>query len=469
MDSIIHNDYKIDYNKIEKLLGTKLYKTRIIQGAEIYDIDRISFYVANHSKYKMNESENVTIMCLNDNQSREDVIEWIDEDLKNKSNIDKISVDDEVDILYKLSKNKYYLFNYETINFVIILKNDNNIPTRVKHKTDIMTSMYIYFDGSFKIFEKLCKESYLYYEKNFLKLENNINNLNIYLKAEYGFDKTNTIKQKKEDTLYLPKKQIINLINDFQYFLDNEKLYNFLDINYKRCYLFEGVWGSGKTSTIRMLASKFKYNIAIIVFDASLTDTKFFDAIRDLPKKSILVLEDIDCLFQERKKNDDNKNMITFSSILNALDGMMTKNGLITIMTTNYKLNLDKALIRPGRVDYIMHFDYMKKSEIKTMYLRFIYVNEELQLQSQTIKDDTTTNNEDDNIKEKKTTKEEKNKIFDEFYTEFKKLQIKLTACLLQQFLWIYVNNPQGSIDNIDKLKELYDQSNLDGDKNLYT
>ena len=40
---------------------------------------------------------------------------------------------------------------------------------------------------------------------------------------------------------------------------------------------------------------------------------------------------------------------------------MMSKHGLITIMTTNYKLNLDKALIRPGRVDYILHFDFMKK------------------------------------------------------------------------------------------------------------
>lgn len=463
MTEFTSNKINIDKEKVTSLLKSDTYKTRIIQGPEAYDIDKITFYLANHIDFKMKESDNITIMGINDTETRNDVLEENNlEDKIDEEQEEKHKQKDEVDIIYKLSKNKYYLFEYNDTGFVIYLENDNNIPARIKHKTDILTSMYIFFNDEFTVFEDLCEEAYLYFEKHFLRIENNSESLNIYLKAEYGFDKTNTIKKKKESTLYLPKKQIKKLIDDFQYFLDNETLYNFLDINYKRCYLFEGVWGSGKTSTIRMLASKFKYNIAIIAFDTSLTDTKFFDALRDLPRKSILVLEDIDCLFQERKKNDENKNMVTFSSILNALDGMLTKHGLVTIMTTNYKINLDKALIRPGRVDYIMHFDYMKKTEIKTMYLRFVYVDENIQALKEK-EEETNTN------KLELTSKEEKNKTFEQFYNEYKKLQIKLTASLFQQFLWIYVNNPQGSIDNIDTLKDLYDDSNLDGDKNLYT
>ena len=60
-------------------------------------------------------------------------------------------------------------------------------------------------------------------------------------------------------------------MNDVENFIGNEALYKHLDINYKRCYLFEGVWGSGKTSTIRTIASKFKYNISYFV--AVLVDT----------------------------------------------------------------------------------------------------------------------------------------------------------------------------------------------------
>ena len=37
--------------------------------------------------------------------------------------------------------------------------------------------------------------------------------------------------------------------------------------------------------------------------------------------------------------------------------------GLIVIMTSNFKNNLDEALIRPGRIDKIIHYDYIKKEQ----------------------------------------------------------------------------------------------------------
>ena len=49
--------------------------------------------------------------------------------------------------------------------------------------------------------------------------------------------------------------------------------------------------------------------------------------------KSILVLEDIDCIFGDRK--DVSKCNISFASLLNTLDGIARKHKLITFMTTN--------------------------------------------------------------------------------------------------------------------------------------
>ena len=42
------------------------------------------------------------------------------------------------------------------------------------------------------------------------------------------------------------------------------------------------------------------------------------------------------------------KNAITFSALLNTLDGIAHSHGQIVIMTTNHPLVLDSALKRPG-------------------------------------------------------------------------------------------------------------------------
>ena len=88
--------------------------------------------------------------------------------------------------------------------------------------------------------------------------------------------------------------------------------------------------------TLGVNASKFKKNIAILPFTNKIDDATLPKAVKNMPDNSILVLEDIDCLFTERKKDDQHKNQISFSAILNQLDGLTFQEDLITIMTTNY-------------------------------------------------------------------------------------------------------------------------------------
>ena len=86
----------------------------------------------------------------------------------------------------------------------------------------------------------------------------------------------------------------------------------------------------------------------------------------------ILILEDIDCLFVERKSNDSSRSMVSFSGILNLLDGVVRKHGLITVMTTNHPERLDHALLRPGRVDQHIQFNYMKSNEVRQMFKKIL-------------------------------------------------------------------------------------------------
>jgi chaperone BCS1 len=69
---------------------------------------------------------------------------------------------------------------------------------------------------------------------------------------------------------------------------------------------------------------------------------------------SIILLEDIDGIFKGREsvqEAKENRSQVTFSGLLNALDGVRSQEGRILIMTTNHKEHLDPALMRPGRAD----------------------------------------------------------------------------------------------------------------------
>ena len=78
-------------------------------------------------------------------------------------------------------------------------------------------------------------------------------------------------------------------------------------------------------------------------------------------KNSILVLEDTNNLFGEKK------NVVSLMAILNILDGIAYKHGLIIFITTNEIKYFDQSLMRSGRIDHIFEFDNIKKKESKLM------------------------------------------------------------------------------------------------------
>jgi hypothetical protein len=65
------------------------------------------------------------------------------------------------------------------------------------------------------------------------------------------------------------------------------------------------------------------------------------------------------------------ENQVTLSGILNQIDGVHNNHGMILIMTTNYPEKLDEALIRDGRVDERIFFDYCDNEQIYQMFKNF--------------------------------------------------------------------------------------------------
>ena len=88
---------------------------------------------------------------------------------------------------------------------------------------------------------------------------------------------------------------------------------------------------------------------------------------------AILVIEDVDTILATNSRDTsvvggDTKDGVTLGGLLNVLDGALTPSGLLTIITTNYREKLDKALIRPGRVDYELHVDYLDQQQLVGLF-----------------------------------------------------------------------------------------------------
>lgn len=176
------------------------------------------------------------------------------------------------------------------------------------------------------------------------------------------------------DSVVLPSKTKDRLIQDIERFLlpKTKQFYVRNGIPYRRSYLFYGVPGTGKTSMVQALAGHFHRNVCFLLpTHPEMTDDSLREAIHRIPSNSIVVFEDIDALFDIHRSNKISKSSLTFSGLLNALDGITSTNGQIFILTTNLRDNLDPALIRNGRVDLHFEFNYATEEQMIKMWNNF--------------------------------------------------------------------------------------------------
>lgn len=320
----------------------------------------------------------------------------------------------------------------ETLKYTVSVNSykDKTIYNPIEDKPMISIEFKCKNEYSLSNFNKFTKYIHKFVKHNIDKMQTNDEDITIYCNDDAYWDELQTKSTRPIDTVYLPKDIKNTMINDLEWFLDNitKKKYKTLGRTHKRVYLFEGIPGSGKTTFISGLAAKFGYNLAMINFTNKVTDGSLIRLIRTLPEKTFLVLEDIDCLFEERKKNDGHKNTVTFSGILNSLDGIATPDNFICFMTTNYKCNIDSALLRPGRIDKIIKFEHAKRIQIKDIFKAYM---------------DEQYNDEH----------------FENFYKGYQDLNIKAPVALIQEFLFKYIDSPLEAIKNIDEMKDIYDSS----------
>lgn len=170
------------------------------------------------------------------------------------------------------------------------------------------------------------------------------------------------------------KERIVNDVNSFR---KSGNWYEERGIPYRRGYLLHGPPGSGKSSFIQALAGSLEYNICVLnLSERGLSDDRLNHLLTNLPERSILLLEDVDAAFGIQRQTSTDPGYqanITFSGLLNALDGVIapTSEERIVFMTTNHPERLDAALVRPGRVDLQAYIGDATESQILGMFDRF--------------------------------------------------------------------------------------------------
>lgn len=204
------------------------------------------------------------------------------------------------------------------------------------------------------------------------------------------FDTSKSLNNLFGDHIETVKRRVDHFVNNPEWFYEK-------GIPHTLGILLHGPPGCGKTSLIKAIAKDTKRHI----FNLKLTETTTQNQINNLFYKEsvevmnnnekimitipleqrIYILEDIDCLsnivIDRREQSNQIQSVddrINLNYLLNLIDGVLEIPGRILIMTTNYPEKLDKALIRPGRVDLNIHVGKATKKMI-CEFFKFFYGN----------------------------------------------------------------------------------------------
>lgn len=241
-----------------------------------------------------------------------------------------------------------------------------NMTSGEPFETITMKTLYAHRD----VFE------HIFAEANQLYQQMNEGKTIIYNAMGANWEKFGEAKRKRPlSSVVLERGVKERIVEDVQAFLEARTWYLDRGIPYRRGYLLYGPPGTGKSSFIQALAGHLDFNIAILnVGQRGMTDDRLNHLLTKLPRRTITLLEDVDVAFSNRKTADADGYSgatVTFSGLLNALDGVASAEERIIFLTTNHVERLDEALIRPGRVDMTVRLGEATEYQIDLLWDRF--------------------------------------------------------------------------------------------------
>lgn len=190
----------------------------------------------------------------------------------------------------------------------------------------------------------------------------------LYMPSRWGGDwnQRGDLPPRTLESVVLKDGQLERLVADLERFIKAEGVYGELAQSWHRGYLFHGIPGTGKTSVARALADHLEMPVYYLPLGDMESDVNLMQLVGQIRPRSVLLIEDID-IYSRTIERSDEKDSSSLAGMLNALDGVWTPHGLITVMTTNDRDSLDEALVRKGRIDVEEAFTALDEDQARRL------------------------------------------------------------------------------------------------------
>jgi hypothetical protein len=140
----------------------------------------------------------------------------------------------------------------------------------------------------------------------------------------------------------------------------------------KRGLLLYGPPGTGKTHTVRYLLGRLEHATVILLSGRALGWLGTAVALARRLTPSVLVLEDVDLIAEDRSRSSDSQPLLF--ELLNRIDGVDADVDVTFLLTTNRVDTLERALVqRPGRIDLAVEIpkpDRRERERLLRLYAR---------------------------------------------------------------------------------------------------
>ena len=325
-----------------------------------------------------------------------DVMEYINYELS-KSNIvvpeyDLIGGNNDEELYKRTTPKASFWLNLGWLNYIYVVPT-GNLSTSVSRSSmnqygisssDIKTNsdISIYFFPPINCIERL--NQLVNKSKEF---HQNKQTVTIYENSGGAWITTKTINPRNMKTVYLPKQIENEILDCIQNFQNDQAFFKDNGFSSRYTFLFSGLPGVGKTSTIISLASQLNMDIYYLSLKSKISDFMTIGQLmNNIKKDSILMIEDLDRsvgkTINTRKNNNSlfgQMNDIDISDLLNCFDGVMSPSNVLIFITANNTDNLPKALLRPGRVNKHIRFPAITE-EVFNKILNKFYGDEHLKM-----------------------------------------------------------------------------------------
>lgn len=161
----------------------------------------------------------------------------------------------------------------------------------------------------------------------------------------------------ERDQIILPEKTLEEIDRTVIRFCNQRDQLRELGLQTKRGVMFWGAPGTGKTHTIRYLASQLREHTTFLITAEQIGLLPEYFSLARLLQPVIFVIEDADLLAKSREMLHGPAEEMLLNHLLNEMDGLKEDADILFVLSTNKPEVLEQALIaRPGRVDQLIEF-----------------------------------------------------------------------------------------------------------------